>query len=104
MGAYSIRTCLDLTTLNSDYDIILGMPWLEINPAIDWKNRHLTINQGGHSIQLHAIDSPTRHVISAMQFAKLTKTCKYYLAMIRTTETDATIETPTKTNHSYKSS
>ena len=37
-----------------------------------------------------------QHVISALQFAKLTKTCKYFLAVIQTTETDAAIE---KTYH-----
>ena len=75
--------------LNSDYDITLGMPWLtKTNPKIDWVNCQLTIHQGHYSILLHAIDSPMQHVISALQFARLTKTCKYYLAMIRTTETD----------------
>ena len=37
-----------------------------------------------------------RHVISALQFAKLTKSCEYHLAVIRTVETDAAIE---KTYH-----
>ena len=51
IGPYSIKTCFDLTTLNSDYDIILGMPWLaEDNPHIDWKKCQLTIHQGSHSI------------------------------------------------------
>ena len=82
MGSYSTWTGLDLTTLNSDYDIILGMPWLtETNPKIDWVNCQLTIHQAHHSILLHAIDSPMQHVISALQFARLTKTCKYYLVL-----------------------
>ena len=36
------------------------------------------------------------HVISALQFTKLTRTCEHFLAVIRTTETDTTIE---KTYH-----
>ncbi len=93
IGPYSIKTGFDLTTLNSDYDIILGMPWLtDENPHIDWVKRQLTICRGSCSIQLHALDSPMRHVISALQFAKLTRTCEYYLAVIRTTETDTAIE------------
>ena len=39
IGFYSTHLQLDLTTLNDDYDIILGMPWLQhVNPMIDWVN------------------------------------------------------------------
>ena len=33
-----------------------------------------------------------RHIISALQFAKLTKSCNYYLALIKTAETDPALE------------
>ena len=78
------------------------MPWLtKTNPKIDWVNCQLTIHQGHYSILLHAIDSPMGHVISALQFARLTKTCKYYLAMIRTLKL-IPLNKPTMTNLIYR--
>src|ERR1035438_8564122 len=51
IGPYSIKTGFDLTMLNSDYNIILGMPWLtDENLHIDWVKCQLTIRQGSHSI------------------------------------------------------
>ena len=92
-GRYSHQISLGVITLNDDYDIILGMPWLQhANPEIDWINRQLTIQQRRGQIQLSAVDSPFHNVISALQFAKLTKTCEYYLGVIRTPETDTTNE------------
>jgi hypothetical protein len=44
IGPYSSQLNLDLTTLNDDYDIILGMPWLQqTNPIINWADWQLTI-------------------------------------------------------------
>ena len=34
------RTCI-VINVNSDYDVILGMPFLtDVNPIIDWKLKH----------------------------------------------------------------
>ena len=44
IGPYSIKTGFNLTALNSDYGIILGMSWLtDENPQIDWVKHQLTI-------------------------------------------------------------
>ena len=39
----------------SQYDIILGMPWLErTNPRIDWTSKKLELNVAGETLHLHS--------------------------------------------------
>lgn len=54
--AYVLRERFRVTKLR--YDVILGMPWLEVgNKQVDWLARTISFNEGGRKVILHASTS-----------------------------------------------
>jgi hypothetical protein len=58
----SYKTEVDLMVLPLEqYDIILGMPWLEhVNPRIDWKRKELGLNVAGQTLSIHTDTEPKK--------------------------------------------
>lgn len=75
MGGYQTTLNLRVTEL-SDYDVILGQPWLEsANPAIDWQSRLMRIQGRG---RVYTISADSRNplktpILNALQFKRQLK-------------------------------
>lgn len=72
MGTY--QTHLPLTVADiQDYDIILGVPWLEHhNPYINWSSRYLVVTHHQRRHTLRAVDGalPAVRVINVVQYRR----------------------------------
>jgi hypothetical protein len=66
----SYTDIIDLVVLPlSNYDVILGMDWLEqVNPTIDWRNKKVSFQ---HNTQQHHIDSVSAfHLLSEVELKR----------------------------------
>jgi hypothetical protein len=95
MGGYQTSLNLRVTEL-SDYDVILGQPWLEsANPAIDWQSRLMRIQGGG---RVYTIPADSRNplkmpVLNALQFKRQLKP-KDELFLLFCLTSKSTVERP----------
>lgn len=76
IGAYLGKISAYALPLQCSYDVILGTPWLAAtNPAINWRQRSLTVQQHGQSIVLRPMDLPHK---PKTPFLSLAQVCHAY--------------------------
>ena len=82
---------IDFIVLDCEYDIILGMPWLQsTNPLVSWPERKLTFSTKGKSLLLKGVDAPTSSpepVLSCTQFRRAVRKCETsWICLVRPSE------------------
>lgn len=98
IGAYLSKITAYALPLQCAYDVILGTPWLAANnPAIDWRQRTITVQQHGQSILLRPTDLPQMSkspYLSTLQvYHQMNRGALVFLAVVR-----EKASTPTPTN------